>query len=490
VVVGIKANDSTLSKFVEGTKQFIIPLFQRTYSWEQDKIRILWEDITNLYKEVGENPDATHFFGSFVTLQLPSMATSASKYMVIDGQQRLTTVFIFLAALRDRIKELDPNEKTKDEINDNYLTNKYYPNNKYKLVPTQADRTLFFNMIDNCMNTGYQNSMSVAYNSFKGELDSISDIKELNSLKSTVLNRFAVVDINLEKNDDPYVIFESLNAKGEPLTQSDLIRNYLFMNIPEQQQEEIYTKVWLPMQEGLGDKLDPFIRYYLAREGTLPNKNKLYSTFKEKLGSRVEAVSNASDVLKELARFSSYYAIFLNPQEEKIETIRSYLEKFIVLDTSTVYPLFLSLYEDYANKKLSENDFAGILRLVEAYVVRRGVCRYPAKVFNRYFPSIYKSLDQDNIVFSLGKKLKSETGTAKCPNDEEFKESLTNESRYLWNVSVKYILKGIEEYDNKEIVNFSTLQLEHIMPQTLTDEWKEQLGENWSNIYTYPYWGI
>ena len=475
----MKANDTQIRIFLEGTKQFIVPLFQRTYSWKKENIQKLWEDL----EDTKNDKESTHFFGSFVTMPVPSSASGVSQYTIIDGQQRLVTICIFLATLRNRIIEINPKYEKKDEINEVYLINKFHPENKYKVVPTEADRNIFFAIL-NEVNPLVDGSHLIAetYRFFSNKLSAINDLGELVSLKDTMLSKFSVVDIRLENEDDPYLIFESLNAKGIPLTQADLVRNYLFMRLNPNKQQNVYDKIWFPMQENLQESLEDFIRHYLAMDGNVPNYNKIYARFKEIADKKAKSEEDVIDIMEELLNYSKYYYILLYPENESEEKLKRYFEKLDRLEVTTSYPLLLKLYDDYANKKLSIDDFAECLQVIETYIVRRAVCGIPTNVLNKYFPTIYNSLDQTNVVHSLKNKLKSGTGARRMPDDDEFKQCL-QERKLFGSRILQYLLEELERYNNKEVVNFEELQIEHIMPQTLTDEWKKELGSVWELTY-------
>lgn len=475
----MRADDTTIRIFLEGSKQFAVPLFQRTYSWKRGNIQQLWQDI----QDTKRNRENTHFFGSFVTMPIPSSASGVSKYTIIDGQQRLVTILVFLAALRDRITEIQPDYEKKDEINESYLMNKFHPEGKYKVMPTQADREIFFNILDEREpKLDAEHLITETYEFFRDKLSVVDDLKELINLKGTVLSKFSVVDIRLEKTDDPYLIFESLNAMGTPLTQADLIRNYLFMSIGESKQQEVYEKIWFPMQQKLKDYLEQFIRHYLAMDGDIPNFKRIYATFKSITDESAKNQEDVIDRMKDLLKFCHHYYIFLYPENEKDEKLRTYLGKFDKLEITTSYPLLLKLWNDYVSKKISSIELSECLRAIETYIVRRATCGIPTQALNRYFPTVYKSLDKTNIVISLRNKLKTATGTRRMPDDIEFKDHLRERSLY-GNRILRYLLEEIEKYNNKEVVNFEELQIEHIMPQTLNDAWKETLGSNWEVIH-------
>jgi len=470
----MKANDTQIRIFLEGTKQFMVPLFQRTYSWKNENIQKLWEDL----KDIKNDKESTHFFGSFVTMPVPSFASGVSQYTIIDGQQRLVTIFIFLAALRNRIIEINPEYEKKDEINELYLINKYHPEDKYKVVPTQADRNIFFTILNEVNPVVDSNHLIIeTYRFFNNKLSTINDLSDLVSLKDTLLSKFSVVDIRLENEDDPYLIFESLNATGTPLTQADLVRNYLFMRLNPNNQQNVYDKIWFPMQQNLQDYLEDFIRHYLAMGGNIPNYNKIYAIFKDIADEKAKSEEDVIDIMKELLKYSEYYYTLLYTENESEEKLKRYFEKFDRLEVTTSYPLLLKLYDDYANKKLSIDDFAECLQVIEIYIVRRAVCGIPTNVLNKYFPAIYNSLDQTNVSHSLKNRLKNGTGARRMPDDYEFKQCL-QERKLFGSRILQYLLEELERYNNKEVVDFEELQIEHIMPQTLSDEWEKELGSD------------
>lgn len=476
----MKANDTEIRIFLEGSKQFIVPLFQRTYSWRRKNIQRLWDDI----QETKTASDSPHFFGSFVTMPLDSSASKVSRFLIIDGQQRLVTTFIFLAALRNRINELNPDYDRKDEINELYLINKFHQEkeSKYKVVPTQADKSIFFEILSGDINEDKDSKILDTYNFFKKALSEIEDFDDFIELKDTLLLRFSIVDILLQKDDDPYMIFESLNATGTPLTQADLIRNYLFMRIDEANQQVVYDKIWLPMQKALGEYLEAFIRHYLAMSGDIPNFNRIYETFKEVTDDKAQNESDVIEKMKDLYRFAKYYLKLLKPENETDQQVRNYLRKLERLEISTSYPLLLKLYEDYEGRRMKGKEFSECLKLIETYIVRRAVCGIPTQALNKYFPTIYKSLDKENMEVVLKEKLKGEIGVKRLPDDDEFLQSLRERPLY-GNKILRYVLEEVEKYNNKEVVNFEELQIEHIMPQKLNDDWKRMIGDSWELVH-------
>ncbi|MEI6544688.1 MAG: DUF262 domain-containing protein, partial [Methylococcales bacterium] len=230
----MQAKETKLQDIIEGTKQYVIPLFQRTYSWTAKEWGVFWKDLVELCES--ENP-RTHFIGSIVNMPTVSVPEGVAKYLLIDGQQRLTTIFILLILLRNKARE-SLNERFADEINNTLLVNQYKDGaDYYKLMPTQIDRTTYQGFI-NGNKSESENQLTKAYDFFDKKLKQVE--LEHEKLKKIITSYFSVVSIVLDTDDNPYLVFESLNAKGRPLTQSDLIRNYFFMRIHADEQEKVY----------------------------------------------------------------------------------------------------------------------------------------------------------------------------------------------------------------------------------------------------------
>jgi uncharacterized protein with ParB-like and HNH nuclease domain len=253
----MQAKETKLQDIIEGTKQYVIPLFQRTYSWTKKEWEVLWKDLIELCE--AENP-RTHFIGSIVNMPTVSVPEGVAKYLLIDGQQRLTTIFVLLTLLRNKARE-NQNQEFADEINNTLLVNPYKKDNDFfKLMPTQVDRDTYKNFINGKPND-MDNRLTEAYNFFDKKLKQIQFEHE--KLKKIITSYFSVVSIVLDADDNPYLVFESLNAKGRPLTQADLIRNYFFMRIHIDKQAEVYDDYWQPMQTALDNSLTEYIRHFL-----------------------------------------------------------------------------------------------------------------------------------------------------------------------------------------------------------------------------------
>ena len=251
----MKASETNLQPVIEGTKQYVVPLFQRAYSWDTKQWEILWDDLISLSDE--EQP-RDHFIGSIVTMPTDSVPQGVSKFLLIDGQQRLTTIFIILALLRDAAQGL-PGSTLAQEIEETLLTNRFKQGEEiWKLLPTQVDREAFLQLLTG--NTAVQETrISKAAVFFRKRLRSYQDSTYFETLKKVIVSNLMLVSIVLDRDDNPHLIFESLNAKGRPLSQADLIRNYFFMRVHTEQQDHLYETSWEPMQEQLGEAdLTPF----------------------------------------------------------------------------------------------------------------------------------------------------------------------------------------------------------------------------------------
>ena len=404
----MQAKETKLQDIIEGTKQYVIPLFQRTYSWTNKEWDVLWKDLIELSET--ENP-RSHFIGSIVNMPTVSVPEGVAKFLLIDGQQRLTTIFILLTLLRNKAREAQ-NHEFAEEINNTLLVNPYKKDNDFfKLMPTQVDRDIYKNFINGKSNET-DNQLTRAYNFFEKKLRQVP--LEHEKLKKIITSYFSVVSIVLDTDDNPYLVFESLNAKGRPLTQADLIRNYFFMRIHVDNQDEVYSNYWQPMQIALNDSLTEYIRHFLMRDGSIVKQNDVYYALKEKVSS-----TNAIDYLKELQKYSVYYQRLIYPELEPEEDLKKYFRRLNRIEVTTAYPLLLNFYGNYSLNKISKADFVAILKILENYLIRRFVCNVPTNQLNKIFPTVYPLLItkyQDNHIEGIKEILQGKG----YPKDTEF----------------------------------------------------------------------
>ncbi|HEY9702732.1 MAG TPA: DUF262 domain-containing protein, partial [Allocoleopsis sp.] len=275
------AKKSSIHEIIQANnQQYTVPLFQRPYSWEKKQWQDLWDDVKDLCES--ENP-RPHFMGSLVTMPNKLFPEGLNKFLLIDGQQRLTTIFIILAVIRDQAKKNEITQELGEEIQETILVNKYKKELEYyKLLPTQIDRDDFFKIINN-EHKNNNSSINDCYKFFDKEIQrSKLDLKKI---KDIICSKLSVVSVTLDNDDEPHLVFESLNAKGKELTQADLIRNYFFMGIDPKDQDSVYQQYWLPMQKLLGDNLTEFIRHYLTKSGQFVKQNEVYFTLKDQINN-------------------------------------------------------------------------------------------------------------------------------------------------------------------------------------------------------------
>ena len=470
----MQASETKLQQIIEGTKQYVVPLFQRPYSWKKSEWQVLWDDLMELCES--ESP-RTHFMGSIVTIPTNLIPEGVSKYLLIDGQQRLTTIFILLCAVRDHAKQIEE-EKLAAKIDNTILVNPYEKGlDYYKLQPTQVDRDVFHKLIrseeqdKNC-------EILECYNFF---LKKIKQFRvDVYKIQKVICSNLSIVSVVLSTDDDPYLVFESLNAKGRALTQADLIRNYFFMRIHADSQELIYEKYWKPMQDLLGDNLTEFIRHYLTKNGIDVKQTETYFQIKERINQ-----GDALPYLQDLHRFANYYSKLLTPEREDNLRIRRYLTRINRLEVATVYPFLLNCYDEWIQSRISEAEFIEIFQVLENFILRRFVCNVQTRGLNRIFALLYSQVAKDTAIAtgSFIDRLKIALQSKDYPKDAEFKERLLDVKLYGSNRTdkAKLILESLEEsFRHKEKVSLDNLSVEHIMPQTLNVWWKDHLGEDWA----------
>jgi uncharacterized protein with ParB-like and HNH nuclease domain len=482
----MEAREIKLQDMIGRVIQYNVPLFQRPYSWDDSNKEwsTLWEDLSELCQEEGSTKILRgHFLGSVVTMPETSSPEGVAKFLLIDGQQRLTTIFITLIVLRDLAKERG-SEKLANQIHEVLLVNEYEEDeNHIKLVPTQGDRQAFNALLDG--ESSDPHSLIVkAYKFFKIKIERSG--LDLGKIKQTITSRLFVVSIVLDHNDNPYLVFESLNAKGRPLTQADLIRNLFFMRIKANKQDIVYEQYWQPMQNKLEDNLTEYFRHFLLRGGSTLKKDEVYFGIKERLTKTADAHASAVEFLKELGAFANYYHALINPEVEENKLIKRGLSRLNRIEITVTYPFLLNCYDRYKNKKISTENFIQILELIENFMVRRFVCGIASGGLNGVFASLCQQIREETVnILEVTRKLLQ---TKNYPADEEFKGMLKESKLYVSgekSVRAKFILECLEEsYGNKEKVSFEKVSIEHVMPQKLTEEWKQYLGEDLEAAYS------
>ena len=476
------AEESKLRNLIETTKQFVIPLFQRFYVWDKVYWDTLWVDIIDLFDEE-KGVTHSHFLGSLVLIPDETSSVSLQKFTVIDGQQRLVTLQILLAAIRDIAKK-NGEPKLASEIEDKMLFNKYMEENDgfYKLMLSENDQLAFKKILDN-ENHELNHRLTDCYKFFEKHILKNDHISS-KSLFEIIANHLSLVAITLNTEENPYLVFESLNFKGQKLTEADLIRNYLFMRVPQKKQKQIHQKYWKPIEDQLSNNITEFFRHYLMHSGDFVKQSEVYVTFKKRIASH-----NAPDTIesiKELADFSVYYAKLLDPNLESNEALRENLKRLNRLEITTIYPFLLNLYRDYHQKSLSVDDFCQIVSILENYLLRRFICNLPSSELNKIFPPLYHQIQKQtdgNFLLSCKIILQNKS----YPSDNQVRKDLLERKLYGRGdreKKTRFILESLEKhYKHKETVQFGKLTIEHVMPQTLDSWWKDHLGDQWSEVH-------
>lgn len=474
----MEASPVQIIEYFDGKKQNLIPLFQRPYAWERKNWQALWDDIMIQYESDG---NTRHFMGAIVSIPARAWpAGGVNKHLIIDGQQRLTTMAIILAAIRDL-----GDEKMADMIQDSLVNRHSDGADKLKLLPTQLDRESFrVLVIDRQLPPG-DSRIKEAYDFFKKAIEGTDlngRIIELEKLHGVIEQSLQVVMINLGEADDPYLIFESLNHKGLPLSQADLVRNYVLMRFRHSmstggEQERIYDRIWRPMEIALGDALEDFFRHYLIKDGEDVKKNNVYVSMKARFSSLSEP-RNVEEELKILAAFSSYYRLILNPSEENDPLIRARLEAFRSIGMTTCYPLFLRLYHSYKSGRITAETFVRCLSLTESFLVRRAICSVSPSALNKLYLTWSRSYSEaDTIEWLSGNQAKG-VGSGRWPGDQDVERAIMEQPMYEKDIT-RYLLSSVEgSFGHKESVDTNVLTIEHVLPYTLNDVWKEALGPN------------
>ncbi|RPF69324.1 DUF262 domain-containing protein [Helicobacter pylori] len=479
----MKAREATLLEFFEENQnnQFVIPIYQRLYSWKKEQCEQLWDDII----KIGGNDKMNgHFIGSILYARVDD--THSSPLLIIDGQQRLTTITLLFIALRDR-----SSDEAKRKKMESYLINSDKDGDKkFRLILSESDKDTLLSLIDKDRRKPSEPSLKIMEN-FKLFEKWINENTDKLETIFKGLEKLMIVWIALKKEkDDPQLIFESMNSKGIELTQADLIRNYIVMETEVKKQEDFYNQYWRAMEEDFKqnkkqskkeDLFNKFVRHYLTiKTREIPNINKVYEAFKDyqqKEGIEIEAL------LQDLQKYCGYFCriVFKKEADKDLNKALGFL---VDLEMDVIYPLLLELYSDYKDGVLSKQDFIPIIALTESYICRRAVCGLGTNSLNKVFPSFTKKIDKNQYLKSVEEHFGSLTGKQRFPNNFEFKDSfITKEYNPKKTKKNKSFLERLEIFDTKEPVNTQECTIEHIMPQTLNLEWKRDLGENFKAIH-------
>jgi uncharacterized protein with ParB-like and HNH nuclease domain/predicted transport protein len=483
----MKATEAKLLDFLKKSPQFVIPIYQRTYSWTEKECRQLWADIV---RTGADDKVAVHFVGSIVYIdKADSTVTTWEPLLVIDGQQRLTTVTLLIAALAKCLGDSEPLDGfNADMLRGYYLLNPLEKGErKFKLILSQTDKTTLTAIVGN-LEQPQEHSFRVADN-FKlfEELIAACGDQVVDVCKG--LAKLMMVDIKLKRGEDnPQLIFESMNSTGKELSQADLIRNYILMGLEPDLQTHLYEQYWRPMeidfgQEAYGTHFDAFMRHYLTvKTGDIPRLNEVYDAFKSHAISTDVAAAGVEALVKDIRNFAGYFCVMALGAEPNPK-LKDAFHDLRELKVDVAYPFLLELYDDYKAGTLSEADLLATVRLVEAYVFRRAICAIPTNSMNKTFGTFSKAIKKDRYFESIQAHFLTLPSYRRFPSNEEFHRDI--QTRDLYNFrSRSYWLRRLENYNRKERVPVDEYTIEHLLPQNenLSKDWREMLGPDWQRI--------
>ena len=484
----MKAENNMFLPFLKKADQFIIPIYQRTYSWTEKQCQQLWEDIL---RTGGNDKISAHFIGSIVYIAKSLFQVSIhSPLLVIDGQQRLTTVSLIIEALARHLGDNEPIDGfSARKLRHYYLLNREESGKRrYKLLLTQTDEQTLLAIVDQKpLPTQYSVRL---YENFGFFEERVKEQGENLLPLCKGLEKLIVVDIALEREkDNPQLIFESMNSTGLELSQADLIRNFVFMGLQPDHQEKLYEEYWRPIELVFGQEayhyhFDSFMRHYLiVQTGDIPKKDQVYEAFKA-YAHRIALEPKGVDTLvADLHRFAKYYCAMVLGQESEPRLAVAFSD-LRELWVEVAYPFLLELYDDYSRGKLSCDDLVQAVRLVESYVFRRAVCGIPSNSHNKTFATFSRSLNKDRYLESIVFQFLSLPSYRRFPNDDEFRRELKVRDLYNFR-SRSYWLRKFENHDRKERVPVDEYTVEHIMPRNpnLSKAWKDALGADWQRVH-------
>jgi len=483
----MKAASANLLSVIKGPRQFVIPIYQRTYSWHQTQCEQLFQDILRISDSANSLGDSQgHFVGSVVYFQESIHTVSdVPRLLVIDGQQRLTTITLLVTALAEFISDHpDLLETNATKLRNYYLFNAEEDGElRYKLLLTRRDKQTLIELLGGITPSEPASQRLLEnHQFFKSKINSSNAVAVYNGLM-----RLFVVDVALEKDvDNPQLIFESLNSTGLDLSQADLIRNYVLMGQEVKLQTELYEKFWYPMEQNYGNeyskRFDWFMRDYLSvKTGGITKIGHVYEAFKQ-FDLSDQSPDNVSALVEDIHRFSGFYVnMVLHKEPSKL--LQKAFKRISRLKVDVSYPFLLAVYADYADKHLNEQEFNQILCLVENYVFRRAICGIPTNSLNKTFANLYHSVRKENYLESVQAAFLLLGSYKRFPPDAEFKTELVAKDVYNFR-NRNYLLDRLENHQRKEHVAIDEYTIEHILPQNpqLSAQWQTMLGNDWKTV--------
>ena len=487
----VKAVDANLLDLLKKATQFVVPIYQRVYSWDPSECDQLWKDIVR----AGSNKAiGSHFTGSIVYVEKDQgNIAQAQPALIIDGQQRITTVTLLLAALAAHLDSLPEGQRepvhgfAPRKIRGLWLTNEYENGDKFfKLILSQGDREALKAVVQNDpLPSGNTTRVIANYNHF------VTKLRDPNTDLAVIckgISKLVVVDVHLARGfDNPQLVFEAMNSTGKKLSQADLIRNFVLMDLDPSHQTHLYEGYWFPMEQAFKGanerRFDEFVRHFLTvRTGTIPRLEDIYDAFKAYADAQASIGATREDVVVDLRLSSSYFVKMALGQETNPQLAVRFLE-LEQLKAVVVYPFLLRVYEDYAADKVTANEFVQILEMVIAYLFRRTICRIPTNSLNNTFAALAIQVLPGKYVESVLGRFLTLDSYKRFPDDGEFAKHLRDEDLYGLQ-RAPYFFAKMENDSHKEPISIGDYTIEHVMPQNekLCQAWQEMLGPNWQDV--------
>lgn len=487
-VLFMKGSELRLIEYMEGSKKrFIIPVYQRNYDWKIENCKQLYDDLIQVIK----NNSKTHFFGSIVSVYEPSGRNT--EFLIIDGQQRLTTMSLLFLAMYNLLEEkiiISEDESLKDQIYEDFLVDKYQPQEKrMKLKPIKNDQKAFSKLFNSKDDYIKDSNLTINYSYFYERIQKQEiTIDEL----FDAICRLEIINITLNNEDNPQLIFESLNSTGLDLSEGDKIRNYILMGLPKQKQDEYYEKYWNCIEKCTKYDVSSFIRDYLSvKQLVIPSQKKVYINFKKYVE---DSSLKIIEILEDLLSYAKRYNILLCGKTSSKE-LNSCINRLNRLETTVTRPFFLEVLRLYDENQINLNEVAEAFSITESYLFRRTICDLPTNALNKIFLLLNREImrydgTDSNYIEKLKFALLSKKDRARFPNDDDFSLMFTEKPIYQMNSKNKiYILERLENFgtlEDKDIYRHydeGEYSIEHIMPQHLTPAWIKELGDSYEEIH-------
>ncbi|GAB3796014.1 DUF262 domain-containing protein [Humibacter antri] len=480
--------ETRLQSVLSGASQYRVPLYQRPYSWTPKQLRRLWDDLVELTDQRQATPDATHFTGSLV-LSMGQIGPAASEFLVVDGQQRLTTLSVLLCAIRDHYRKVDGDEsQNAARIHETYLIDRFRSgDDRLKLIPTQADRDAYRSIIDGNTDGATNTGVMEAYRFFRAQLhaaDDPEDDTDIQRIEAAALTGLAFVSITADANDNVYRIFESLNNTGMKLTQGDLLRNYLFMRLGSDG-ESVYDSWWLPMQRNLSSS-DLEVLFWIDYVWNEPTakQSEIYSLQVNRLRhlAQPEIVSE----IKRYSRMSSLLRLMRHPEEEQDRGVRVQLDRLKAWGLLASDPMVLRLLHLRDIGALDDASTARGLHLLQSFMIRRVLIGASANSLGRIMQRATFEIGTSEPISGLHEYLS--TGRKYFATDAQLADAVVSRPFYFsgrpnqrkailgWLEEATPLSVASGEFRGKEQVDLSSTTIEHVMPQSLNPVWREELS--------------